>query len=111
MIDVDAQNLAEQLAWVLSGEVVVGVGSAVADGNVQHAVVAKNRRAAIVPFGRPFQDAFFAARIAHRFDIMINFIAKRYDKAREIIDADAPFGMRATAHEYLAVLAVVRMKL
>ena len=92
MIDVDSQNLAEQIACVLSGEVVVGVGGAVAGGDVQHAVVAKHGGAAVVPLGRPFQNAFLAGRVADRFAVVIIFLATRYDKARQDVDARPPSG-------------------
>ena len=109
MIDVDSQNFAEQIAGVLSGEVVVGIGGAVARGDVQHAVVAEHGCGSVVPLGRPFQNAFLASRVTDGLIAAFIVCAMRYDKTRKDIDGLA--GLCFAAHKYLAVLWIVRMEL
>ena len=92
MIDVDSQNFAEQIACVLSGEVVVGVGGAVAGGDVQHAVVAEHGRAAVVPIRRPFENAFLAGRVAGRFAVVIVFPRRDTTKRDRMLMPVPPSG-------------------
>ena len=62
MIDVDAQHLGEQRGHVLADDVGVGIGGAVAGGDVEHAVVAEDGGAAVVAVGEDFDDEFLPSR-------------------------------------------------
>ena len=61
MIDIDAQHLGQQRRHVLADDVGVGIGGAVAGGDVEHAVVAEDRGAAVMAVGGDFDDGFFRA--------------------------------------------------
>ena len=56
MVDVQSQDLGQQMIEALSGEVGIGVGSAVASRHVEHAIEAKRHRRSVMAVRSPLKN-------------------------------------------------------
>src|SRR5262249_52886105 len=103
MIDVEADDAGVEIAYVLAGVVRVGVGRAVARGEVEHAVGAEAEVAAVVAVGLVLEDQLL------RREVALRRVAARREPPDLVVLALLRVGAVREDVD-VAVLAVIRME-